>query len=212
MIDIIKKHRFIAILRNVPVEKAEKTVKALYEGGIRIFEVTYNPSNPDTVDTVNKTFDIIKNCGDDISLCAGTVVYPGFVHAAKKAGASCIVSPNADEKIIKLTKDLGMISIPGAYTPTEIMNAYNWGADLVKIFPILPGNIDYLKTVISPLSHIPFITTGGVRLDNAREFLDCGATAVAAGATLITPDCLKNDDYEGIMKNAGKFMEICKNK
>lgn len=210
MIDIIKKQGFIAILRNVPVEKVEKTVKALYEGGIRIFEVTFNPSQEDTIDTVNKTFEIIKKLGDDITLCAGTVVREEYVHAAKAAGAGCIVSPNTDEKIIKLTKELGMLSIPGAFTPTEIMNAYNWGADLVKIFPILPDNIGYLKTVISPLSHIPFITTGGVRLDNARDFLDCGAVAVAAGATLITPECLENNDYEEIKKNAVEFTKICK--
>jgi len=210
MIDIIKKQGFIAILRHLPLEKAEKTVKALYDGGIRIFEVTYNPSSDDTIDTVNKTFDIIKKLGDDILLCAGTVVKEEFVYAAKEAGAKYIVSPNTDEKIIKLTKELGLISIPGAFTPTEIMNAYNWGADIVKIFPILPDNIAYLKTVISPLSHIPFITTGGVRLDNAKDFLDCGAVAVAAGATLITPECLKNDDYEGIMKNAMEFTRICK--
>ena len=120
------------------------------------------------------------------------------------------MSPNSDEKIIKLTKELGMISIPGAFTPTEIMNAYNRGADIVKIFPILPDNIAYLKNVISPLSHIPFITTGGVRLDTAKDLLDCGAVALAAGATVITPDCLANDDYEGIKKNAEAFVNICK--
>lgn len=210
MIDIIKNHRFIAILRNVPLEKTKKTVKALYEGGIRIFEVTYNPSKEDTIYTVNKTFEIIKMLGDDISLCAGTVVKEEFVYAAKEAGVKCIVSPNSDEKIIKLTKELGLFSIPGAYTPTEIMNAYGWGADLVKIFPILPDNINYLKTVISPLSHIPFITTGGVRIDNAVDFLNCGAAAVAAGATLITPESLANDDYEAIKENAKKFTELCR--
>ena len=210
MIDIIKDKRFIAILRNVPLEKVEKATKALYDGGIRLFEVTYNPSKDDTIETVAKSFEIIKKLGDDISLCAGTVVKPEFVYAAKEAGAKCIVSPHTSEKIIKLTKELGLYSIPGAYTPSEIMNAYEWGADLVKIFPILPGNIDYLKTVISPLSHIPFITTGGVRLDNARDFLNCGATAVAAGATLLTPSCMENDDWEGITENARKFTELCK--
>lgn len=210
MLDIIKKHRFIAILRNVLLEKAEKTVKALYDGGIRIFEVTFNPSKSDTIETVTKTFDLIKKLGDDVSLCAGTVVCEDFVRAAKEAGVGCIVSPNSDEKIIKLTKELGMISIPGAFTPTEIMNAYNRGADIVKIFPILPDNIAYLKNVISPLSHIPFITTGGVRLDTAKDLLDCGAVALAAGATVITPDCLANDDYEGIKKNAEAFVNICK--
>ena len=211
MIDIIRKERFMAILRNMPMDKFEKTIQALYEGGIRIFEVTYNPSKSDTIETVNKSFEIIKaNFGDSAHLCAGTVVKKEFVKAAYKAGAKCIVSPNTDKGVIKLTKKLGMTSIPGAFTPTEIMNAYNLGADIVKIFPILPDNIAYLKNVISPLSHIPFVTTGGVRLDNAHEFLQAGATAVAAGVTLVPNDMLANDDYAGITENARKFVEIAK--
>ena len=83
MLDIIKKHRFIAILRNVLLEKAEKTVKALYDGGIRIFEVTFNPSKSDTIETVTKTFDLSKKLGDDVSLCAGTVVCEDFVNICK---------------------------------------------------------------------------------------------------------------------------------
>ena len=211
MIDIIRKERFMAILRNMPMEKFEKTVQALYEGGIRIFEVTFNPSKNDTISTVTKAFDIIKaNFGESAHLCAGTVVKTEFVEAAYKAGAKCIVSPNTSEKIITLTKKLGMTSIPGAFTPTEIVNAYELGADLVKIFPILPDNIGYLKNVISPLSHIPFVTTGGVRLDNAHEFLKAGATAVAAGVTLVPNDMLDNDDFSGITENARKFVEIAK--
>jgi len=212
MIDIIRQERFMAILRNMPMNKFEKTVQALFEGGIRIFEVTYNPSKNDTIETVNNAFEIIKaNFGSAAHLCAGTVVKTEFVEAAHKAGANCIVSPNTSEKIITLTKQLGMTSIPGAFTPTEIVNAYELGADLVKIFPILPDNIAYLKNIISPLSHIPFVTTGGVRLDNAQEFLKVGATAVAAGVTLVPTDMLDNDDYAGIAENARKFVEIAKN-
>lgn len=207
MIDIIRRERFMAILRNMPMDKFEKTVQALFEGGIRIFEVTYNPSKSDTIETVNKSFEIIKaNFGQEAYLCAGTVVKTEFVTAAHKAGAKCIVSPNTDGKIITLTKQLGMTSIPGAFTPTEICNAYELGADLVKIFPILPDNIGYLKNVISPLSHIPFVTTGGVRIDNAREFLEVGATAVAAGVTLVPNEMLSNDDYAGITENARNFL------
>ena len=211
MIDIIKRERFMAILRNMPMDKFEKTVQALFEGGIRIFEVTYNPSKSDTVETVNNAFEIIKaNFGDEAHLCAGTVVFPEFVEAAHKAGAKCIVSPNSNKKIIERTKELGMVSIPGAYTPTEIMNAYEWGADIVKIFPILPDEIAYLKNIISPLSHIPFVTTGGIRLDNMKEFLNTGAVAVAAGVTLVPTDMLDNNDFEGIRENAKKFVEIAK--
>lgn len=211
MIDIIKNERFMAILRNMPMEKFEKTIQALFEGGIRIFEVTYNPSKPDTIETVNNAFEMIKaNFGNEAHLCAGTVVFPEFVEAAYKAGAKCIVSPNSNKKIIERTKELGMVSIPGAYTPTEIMNAYEWGADIVKVFPILPDEIGYLKNIISPLSHIPFVTTGGIRLDNMAEFLKTGAVAVAAGVTLVPVDMLENNDFDGIRENARRFVEIAK--
>lgn len=201
----------MAILRNMPMDKFEKTVQALFEGGIRIFEVTFNPSKSDTIETVSNAFGIIKaNFGEEAHLCAGTVVFPEFVEAAHLAGAKCIVSPNSNKKIIERTKELGMVSIPGAYTPTEIMNAYEWGADIVKIFPILPDEIAYLKNIISPLSHIPFVTTGGIRLDNMAEFLKTGAVAVAAGVTLVPTDMLDNNDFEGIRENAKKFVEIAK--
>jgi 2-dehydro-3-deoxyphosphogluconate aldolase/(4S)-4-hydroxy-2-oxoglutarate aldolase len=95
-----------------------------------------------------------------------------------------------------------MVSIPGALTPTEIMTAYNLGADLVKIFPIMPGDIPYLKNILAPLSHIPFITTGGVNPETAGTFIRMGAVALAAGATIITPDALANEDYETITENA----------
>ena len=211
MIDALKQEKFVAILRNIPAEKLENTVKALFEGGIRIFEVTFNPSKKDTVETTKKSLEFIKSeFGKDAHICAGTVIFPEFVTAAHEAGAQCIVSPNTDEKIIKLTKKYGMLSMPGAYTPSEIMTAYNLGADIVKIFPVLPDQIAYLKTVISPLSHIPFVTTGGVNLSNAADFLNCGAIAVAAGVTLIPNEYLEKDDYSAIKENAGKFVKTIK--
>lgn len=208
MIDTLKKEKFIAILRNTPEDKFEKTVNALFEGGIRIFEVTFNPSKKDTTETVKNYLNIIKSTfGNEAHICAGTVIFPEFAEAAHEAGAECIVAPNTDEKIIKLAKQYGMLSIPGAYTPTEIMTAYNLGADIVKIFPILPDEIGYLKNVISPLSHIPFITTGGVNLNNAADFLNCGAVAVAAGVTLVPNEYLENNDYAAIKENAQMFLK-----
>lgn len=205
MLDIeerIRKEKFIGILRNVPLNKTEAVADAMYRGGIRIFEVTYNPSESDTVDKVSKQLEIIKGIHNDAAFCVGTVVFPEFVEAAHKAGASAIVSPTTDCDIIKLTKKMGMLSMPGAFTPSEINYAYNCGADIVKIFPILPTDITYLKTVMSPLSHIPFITTGGVNPSTIPLLLSAGAAAVAAGATIIPPDALKNDDYVSIQNNA----------
>ena len=211
MLNKIKEHKFIAILRHVPLEKTAETAKALYEGGIRIMEITFDPSDPDTILKTERAFEIIKGLfGDEVSLAAGTVVKPEFVMAAKDFGAGCIIAPNTDEKIISLTKENGMLSVPGAYTPSEIINAYNMGADLVKIFPILPDNIAYLKNILGPISHIPFITTGGVNADTAGELILTGAAALAAGASIITPNALEENNFEIIMKNARAHLDAIK--
>ena len=98
-----------------------------------------------------------------------------------------------------------MLSIPGAYTPTEIVNAYDMGADIVKIFPVAPHEVGYLRNVMSPLSHIPFIPTGGINPDTVEEFLKTGAVAVAAGATIVTKDLAEQGDWETITNNCDKL-------
>ena len=100
--------------------------------------------------------------------------------------------------------------MPGAYTPTEIMNAYNMGADIVKIFPIAPDQIGYLKNVLSPLSHIPFVPTGGVNPDTIKPFMEMGAVAVGAGLSVYTNEMLEKGEYDKITKNAKLHTSIVK--
>lgn len=211
MLNKIKAHKFIAILRHVPLKKTAEVSQALYDGGIRIIEVTFDPSDSNTIEKTGCALEIIRGrLGDGVSLGMGTVVKPEYVTAAKSFGAGIIISPNTDAEIIRLTKENGMVSIPGAYTPSEIVSAYNAGADLVKIFPILPDNIAYLRTVMSPLSYIPFITTGGVNADTAGELMMTGAAALAAGASIITPKALAENDYETIKNNAKAHLDAIK--
>lgn len=211
-VEFIKKNKFIAILRNIPEAKIKDTAKALYNGGVRIFEITFNPSEEDTEEKTARAIETVKNvCGSGISVGAGTVVKNEFVAAAKKAGAQFIVSPNTDNEIIKLTKENGMISIPGAFTPSEIVSAYKIGADIVKIFPIEPHNISYLKNILSPISHIPFITTGGVNKDTAKELINTGALALAAGASIIPKDALENGNFNIIEEKARELISIINN-
>ena len=210
--EMIKKHKFIAILRNIPEDKLENTAKGLYNGGARLFEITFNPSDPDTVKKTAKAFEIIKNaCGNDISVGAGTVVKKEYVAEAKKMGAEFIVAPNTDQEVISLTKENGMLSIPGAFTPSEIVTAHKLGADIVKIFPIEPHNIPYLKNILSPVSHIPFITTGGVNEDTADELMKTGAAALAAGASVIPVSALNANDFSLIEEKTRKLISIIKN-
>lgn len=206
--ELLKKHRFVGILRHIPGDKALKAAQAMYEGGIRIFEVTFDPSREDTCRETGEIIRILRqNFGADVSVGAGTVLSVDFAKAAWEAGAEFIVAPNTDPAVIAFTKEKGMLSVPGAYTPTEIMNAYQLGADVVKIFPILPDGEAYLKNVISPLSHIPFMITGGINPDTIEKFLATGPVAVAAGATIVTRDLVDREDYETIRENARKHVE-----
>ncbi len=199
MLDVLKKEKFIGLLRNIPIEKTENILCAMYRGGVRIFEFTYNPSQRDTVKDVARQFDTARAyLGDDTALCAGTVVSAELAHAAIACGAQAIISPNINPELIEIAKKNHVISIPGAFTPTEIAYAYDKGADIVKVFPILPNNIDYLKTVMAPLSHIPFITTGGVNPDTTEALLNTGAIAVAAGASILKKELVDSDNYEEI--------------
>ena len=127
--------------------------------------------------------------------------------AAWEAGAEFIVAPNTNPRVVAFAKEKGMLAIPEAYTPTEIMNARELGADVVKIFPILPNAEAYLKNVISPLSHIPVMITGGINPDTIEKFLATGAAAVAAGATIVTRELVEKGDYDTIRENARRHTQ-----
>ena len=201
--ELLKKHRFVGIFRHIRPEYALRAAQAMYEGDVRIFEVTFDPSRAATIEETGSIIrQLRENFGTDVSVGAGTVLSVEFAQAAWAAGAEFIVAPNTDARVINFTKEKGMLSIPGAYTPTEIVNAYQLGADVVKIFPVLPDGEAYLKNVISPLSHIPFMVTGGINPDTIEKFLATGATAVAAGATIVTRELVEKGDYDTIRLNA----------
>ena len=195
----IENHGLIVIFRGVELEKIPAVAKALYDGGARVAEVAFNPSDPDTI---AKTTAIIKKIyetmGDKLMVGAGTVISEEFVDAAYNAGAKFIFSPNTDVNIIKKTKELGLVSIPGAFTPSEVMTAYNAGADLIKLFPITKDDIGYVVNITRPLSHIPFICVGGTNLDTIETFIRAGAKGVGTGISILKSDLIENDDYEEI--------------
>lgn len=206
-VDLIKKNKFIAIFRHIGTEYAADAAQAIYDGGVRLFEITFNPSKADTIEETTKIIKTISEMfGDDVSVGAGTVIKQEYAEAAYKAGAKFIVSPCTNEGIIRYTKEHGMASIPGAYTASEIMRAYELGADIVKIFPIAPDEVGYLKNIISPLSHIPFIPTGGINPDTIDEFMEAGATAVAAGASVVTSELCEAGEYDKIKENAKRHI------
>ncbi len=208
MNNYIKEHGLIVIFRGVELSKIPAVAKALYDGGARIVEVAFNPSDSDTV---KKTTDIIKKIyetmGDKLMVGAGTVISKEYVDAAYNAGAKFIFSPNTDTEIIRYTKELGLVSIPGAFTPSEVMTAYNAGADIIKMFPITKDDIGYLVNITRPLSHIPFICVGGTNPDTIEAFIKAGAKGVGTGISILKPELIEKGDYEEITSLTKQHLE-----
>ncbi len=206
--NIIEKEKLIVIFRGVKKEQLDKLLLALYRGGVRVIEIAYNHSDPDTI---VKTCDLIRTAKeimhDKMMIGAGTVLSEKMVVEAHKAGAEFIFSPNVNVDVIKLTKELGLISIPGAMTPSECMTAYDAGADVIKMFPITLNEVDYLKNIMRPLSHIPFICVGGVSIEAIPAYMEAGAIGVGTGISILKPELLETENYNEIEKLARKHIE-----
>ncbi|MBQ4153942.1 MAG: bifunctional 4-hydroxy-2-oxoglutarate aldolase/2-dehydro-3-deoxy-phosphogluconate aldolase [Clostridia bacterium] len=201
MSNIIEDHGLIVIFRGVALDKIPAVTKALIKGGAKVVEVAFNPSDPNTIkNTTDIIKKVIETAGDKLMVGAGTVISKEYVEAAYKAGAKFIFSPNTDTEIILYTKAFGLISIPGAFTPSEVMTAYKAGADIIKMFPITVDDIGYLVNITRPLSHIPFICVGGTNPDTIEAFIKAGAKGVGTGISILKPELIENGDYEEITR------------
>ena len=205
----IEEEKIVAIIRGIAPDKAVNVAKALYEGGVKLVEVTFNQKAPKTFcDTQTAIKSIIDVMGDKMSVGAGTVITPEQAELAHSAGAQFIVSPDTDEAVIKRTVELDMVSLPGAYTATEAKKAHNAGADFVKLFPC--SDAGYLKALRAPLSHIKFLAVGGVNADNTAAFMKAGACGIGVGSSLVNPAWVEAGEFYKITEQAKKFVEAVK--
>ncbi len=184
----ILEYKIVAILRNISPSDTLNIANALYDGGIRILEVTLN--SKDSLQVIEQLADEFKQ---KLLVGAGTVLNTTDVANALNAGASFIISPALDMSVIKATKNAGAVSIPGAFTPTEILSANNNGADIVKVFPAL--NAAYISNILAPLNHIRLMPTGGLDEDNIKDFAATGAVAFGIGSALVSNKAIVNDGY-----------------
>lgn len=199
--------KIIAIIRGIDEAKIIPTVQALYDGGIRLMEVTVDHDRPNGLQhTVDKIRTIKQKFNDEIVVGAGTVVTEDEVSAVAQAGARLIISPNVDERVIQKSKRLDLVSIPGALTPTEIVHAYHLGADFVKLFPAGEIGFHYIKSLMAPLSYIPMLAVGGVNVDNIEKMLDIGVVGVGIGGNLVIKEAVKEEQYEEITAVAKQFI------
>lgn len=211
IMELIEQNRVIAIVRGMHPEQMAPLARALERGGIRMMEITFNQNAPETFqNTVNAIRTLSQNMRD-MAIGAGTVMTLEQLHMAADAGARYIISPDVNPALIAETKRLGLTSLPGAMSPTEIVTAWNAGADAVKVFPIGDLGVGYLKAIRAPLSHIPLIAVGGVNERNCADFLRAGAIGVGVGGQLVNREWIDAGEFYKIASLAGKIAQAAQN-
>ncbi|MEZ6057068.1 MAG: bifunctional 4-hydroxy-2-oxoglutarate aldolase/2-dehydro-3-deoxy-phosphogluconate aldolase [Planctomycetaceae bacterium] len=191
----------VAIIRAPSGDQLVKVSQALYDGGIDVIEVTFTV--PGVLDTLRQ---VHNELGDRILLGAGTVLDTETARAAILAGAEYIVTPTVNVDVIRLCRRYDKLVMCGAFTPTEILTAWEAGADIVKVFPADIGGPSYLKNVHGPLPQIRLLPTGGVNLDTLPAFVKAGACAVGLGSALVEQEALKKGDMSRIQQQAAAFV------
>ncbi|WP_010584808.1 bifunctional 4-hydroxy-2-oxoglutarate aldolase/2-dehydro-3-deoxy-phosphogluconate aldolase [Schlesneria paludicola] len=195
----------VAIIRASSGEQLVNVAQALYEGGINVIEVTF--TTPGVIDVISA---VRKELGNKVLLGAGTVLDPETARAALLAGAEFIVSPCVNVEVIKLAHRYDKLVMPGAYTPTEIVTAWEAGADVVKLFPADIGGAAYLKALKGPLPQVRIMPTGGVNQQTLRDFVKAGACSVGLGSQLVEKDALERGDFGRIRQLATEYTQLLK--
>ena len=204
----IGQEKLVAILRGVPMERVDGVVGALVRGGVRILEFTFDHAEPDCVaGNAAKIRRTAQRFGDQVLVGCGTALTVQEVEAACDAGACLVISPNVDMAVIRRTRQLDMVSMPGALTPTEITAAWQMGADIVKLFPAGELGVGYIKAVRGPLAHIPMSAVGGVKPENFGEFLNAGVCGFGVGGQLVLGKAVKSGDDAAIEARARAFTQ-----
>jgi 2-dehydro-3-deoxyphosphogluconate aldolase / (4S)-4-hydroxy-2-oxoglutarate aldolase len=197
-------YKIVAIVRGAQPADVLPIAQALYEGGVKAIEITLNSTS--ALEVIKDISDQLK---DKMLVGAGTVLDASSAKKAIKTGAQFIISPSTDIETIAVTKKKGAVSIPGAFTPTEIVTAYQAGADLIKVFP--STSPQYIKELKAPLSHIPMMPTGGINLANIQEYKKAGAIAFGIGTSLVdTKQAITKEYLAQLTSNAKQFIEAVK--
>lgn len=196
----------VPVVRAQSAEEAMKAVEAIKAGGVPVLEITMTV--PGAVKVIEKVAD---RFGGEALVGAGTVLDPETARACILAGAQFIVSPNTNLGTIEMCSRYGVVSVPGALTPTEVVNAWQAGADMVKVFPCnAMGGASYLKALKAPLPQIELVPTGGISLKTAAEFIKAGASALGVGADLVDLKALREGNAALITERARQFVQIVK--
>jgi len=187
----------IAVLRGVEPETVQDVADAVVAGGVTALEVTADSPN-----AVGMIETLSERMADDVLVGVGTVLDAATARAAIAAGASFVLCPTYEEGVVETCNRYGVPVAPGVFTPTEAQQAYEAGADLVKVFPAKTGGPSHVAALKGPLGHLDVVPTGGVGPDNAGAYIEAGAVAVGAGSSILDHDAVSRGDFEAITANA----------
>ena len=201
-------NKVIVIVRGVAKEALIPLVQAMYDGGIRLVECTYDASGKISDEEIAGNIEMLaKHFAGKMQIGAGTVLTQKQVALTKEAGGTFIISPDTNVEVIQYTKELGLVSIPGAITPTEVATANRAGADFIKLFPIDLYGPKYIKTLKAPLSNARFLAVNGITADNMGEYLEAGACGVGVGSGIVNKTKIADKDWAGITELAKKYTQ-----
>ncbi len=191
----------VAIIRMKDVAKLRRVVDAIADGGVRAIEVTMTV--PGAVQMIGT---LARALPPEIVLGAGTVTDAATARAVIDAGARYVVSPVFRREVIAACHERDVAAAPGCFTPTEILDAYDFGADVIKVFPATALGPQFIKDVRAPLPHVPLMPTGGVSLDNAGDWIRAGAVAVGVGSALLDMKAIEEGRFEVLTGNARRIV------
>ena len=209
ILDVLFSTRLVAIVRLPDLSKAIPLTEALLAGGIRVLEFTL--TNPDALRVIREVRAAIPDFQNgQATIGVGSVRQPSEVEAAAEVGAQFIVSPILRRAVVETTKACGLVSMPGAYTPSEIADAWDMGADVVKVFPATSLGPGYFKDVLAPMPELKLMPTGGVGLDNMQAFFKAGCVAVGVGSALVDKAAIDAENWQVVTDIATKYAHAAK--
>ncbi|MCK9547580.1 MAG: bifunctional 4-hydroxy-2-oxoglutarate aldolase/2-dehydro-3-deoxy-phosphogluconate aldolase [Sphaerochaeta sp.] len=207
VLKFIGEHKIVAIARRIDTERLVDAVAAMREGGVKTFEITFDQASS-SLETTARSIALLKErYGDTVALGAGTVLNTDQLNAAADSGAQFILAPNTNVSLIEAAKKRGLVAIPGAFTPSEIVTAWEAGADIVKLFPAATFGIPYLKAIRGPINHIPLMAVGGIDETNIKVFLENGCMSGGIGSNLFRADLINGGKWDELSNLSRMFVE-----
>lgn len=204
--EVIAKEKIIVIVRDVSPVDIIPLAEAMYAGGIRLIEITFKADGSRNTETAACIRRLSESFKGRMHIGAGTVLTAEQTELACDAGAEFIISPDVFGDVIKRTRELGMISIPGALTPSEVREAVRFGADFVKLFPITSLGSEYVKAIKAPLSNVKFLAVGGINEKNMGEYIMAGVSGFGIGSNIVSKELIKNKKWDEITSLSEKYI------